>query len=107
MAAQQNIYLKRGATLSLAGYVNLPEGPWTATSEVKNSDDVLVDSLTVSLTAPVSPSTIWTLSLSATAEQTIDWPLGPLSCDIRFTNTGAVLYSPTFIIFMQKEITDV
>ena len=107
MAAVQSVILKRGATLNLAGYLNLPAGSWDATSEVKDAGGILVSDLTVVLTPPVSPNTLWTITLSQTADATLEWPLGPLSCDIRFTDGTNVLYTPTFTIFVQQEITDV
>ena len=91
----------------MAGYVNLPVGSWTAISEVKSQTGTLVDNLTVTLTAPVSPAINWTLLLNASATVTATWPLGPLNCDIRFTDGTNVLYSPTFQIYVQQEITDV
>ena len=105
--ATQSVTLKRGATLSLAGYVNLPAGSWSALSETRNQAGTLVDNLTVTLTAPVSPSIYWTLLIGATATATATWPVGPLSCDIRFTDGTNVLYTPTFAINVQQEITDV
>ena len=103
---KQSIFLKRGATFSLAGFATLPAGDWTATSEVKNNQGVLVQELTVTLDPPVDPETAWPLVLFASAEDTATWPLGPISCDIRFAYGTAVIYTPTFIINVVQEVTD-
>jgi hypothetical protein len=105
--ATQSVTIKRGATLSLAGYVNLPSGSWSAASETRDQSGALVDDLTVTLTAPVSPSIYWTLLIGASATATAIWPVGPLSCDVRFTDGVNVLYTPTFAINVVQEITDV
>lgn len=105
--ALQFFILKTGATLSLAGTVSLPTGTWTATSEVKTLDGTLVDVLSVTLAAPVSPSTLWTIQLFADAAVTETWPLGMLNCDIRYIDAGGnVIYTPTFQFNMVQEITD-
>jgi hypothetical protein len=101
-----SIFLKRGSTFSLAGYVTLPLGEWTATSEIKDNIGDLISELDVTLQAPVDPETRWAILLYKDAEITAEWPLGPLSCDIRFVNGDTVIYSPTFIVNMVKEITD-
>ena len=105
--ALQFFVLKRGATLSLAGTVNLVSGTWTAISEVKDQDGNLVSTLNATLTPPTSPNTLWTLLLGQTAEETLTWPLGPLNCDIRFENESTdVIYTPTFQINVAQEVTD-
>lgn len=105
-----SVSLKRGSTCSLGGYAYLPLGyAWTGTSEVKDGNGDVIDYLTVTLLEPVAPyNTAWPLLLEAPASQTLLWPLGPLYCDIRFEEPGGtVLYSPTFIINVVIEITDV
>ena len=87
--ALQFFVLKRGATLALAGTVNL------------------VSTLNSTLTAPTPPNTLWLLRLTQTPENTFTWPLGPLNCDIRFENeAGDVIYTPTFQINVAQEVTD-
>ena len=105
--ALQFFVLKRGATLALAGTVNLVSGTWTAISEVKDLDGNLVSTLDSTLTAPTPPNTLWLLRLTQTPEDTFTWPLGPLNCDIRFENeAGDVIYTPTFQINVAQEVTD-
>lgn len=101
-----SIFLKRGATFSLAGYVTIPAGDWVATSEIKNNLGELISELDVTLQAPVDPEIRWSILLYKDAEITATWPLGPLSCDIRFAYGNTVIYSPTFIVNMVKEVTD-
>jgi hypothetical protein len=106
--ATQSINLKRGATFSVAGTVLLPGGTWTAASEVKDPQGNLVSNLSVTLVAPVPPNTLTGITLTQTATATSAWPLGPLNCDIRFQeSSGSVLITPTFIINVVQEITDV
>jgi hypothetical protein len=101
-----SIFLKRGSTFSLAGYVTLPLGTWTASSEIKDNSGNLVSDLDVTLEAPEDPETRWAILLFKDAEITADWPLGPLPCDIRFVNNDTVIYSPTFIVNIVQEVTD-
>lgn len=101
-----SVFVKRGATLSYAGFVTLPEGDWTATSELRNSANELVAELDVTLQQPVSPETKWPILLYKDASETIDFPLGALQCDIRFQYSNTVIYSPTFIVNVVLEITE-
>ena len=103
---KQSIFLKRGSTFSLAGYASLPDGTWTATSELKNNLGELVAELDVTLESPTPPDTAWPLLLYKDATDTATWPLGPLSCDIRFVYSNTVIYSPTFIVNIVLEVTD-
>lgn len=103
--SKAQIYWKRGATFSLAGYVTLPEGDWVATSELKDNANALIAELEVTLGAP-SAEGKWPILLYAGADVTIDWPLGPLSCDIRFQYINNVIYSPTFVVNLVREVTD-
>jgi hypothetical protein len=99
---------KRGATLSLGGTVQLPSGTWTATAQARKPDLTLVEGLHVTLTAPVSPSTLHTLVLEAHSDETNDWPIEALACDIRFADASTppvVLDSTTFTINVVQEIT--
>jgi len=99
------IYIKQGATFSQAGYASLPDGVWTATSEIRNNAGVLVEALDVTLNAPVEPSTKWPLLLFKSAGHTEQWPIGTLYCDIRFDYSGNILYIPTFIVQVVKHVT--
>lgn len=101
-----SVFVKRGATLSYAGYVTLPAGDWTATSELRNSAGDLISQLDVTLVAPTAPETRWPILLYKDASETIDFPLGPLQCDIRFQYSNTVIYSPTFTVNVVLEITE-
>jgi hypothetical protein len=98
--------IKRGATLSLGGYINLPAGDWTIESMVRTGNNVLVEELDAVLTPPVSPSDQYGVTLSCAASKTADWPLGTLFCDVRFTNDESiVVITPTFNIVVLEEYT--
>ena len=106
--ATQSFILKRGATLAIAGTVSLPSGSWTATSEVKDQKGTLVAELDVTLTLGSPPSTLWIIVLRKSATDTLEWPLGPLNCDIRYaSNADEIIYTPTFQFNIVQEITDV
>ena len=100
---------KRGSTLSLAGTVTLPSGTWSASAQVRSASTSLVEQLTVTLTAPESPATAHTILIAGTAAQCADWPIGTLTCDVRFVDASAtpvVVPSPTFLIIVTQEITN-
>jgi len=101
-----SVFVKRGATFSLAGFVTLPDGVWTATSELKSNNGDLIAELEVTLEKQPLPDTRWGILLYTDATVTADWPLGPLSCDIRFQYSNNVIYSPTFVVNVVKEVTD-
>jgi hypothetical protein len=101
-----SVFIKRGATLSYAGFATLPSGNWTATSELRNSAGDLISELDVTLASPTLPNTRWPLLLYKDAGATIDFPLGPLQCDIRFQYDNTVIYSPTFVVNVVLEITE-
>lgn len=98
--------LKRGATLSLGGFINLPAGVWSIESMVRDGNNVLVQVLTAELTPPVAPSDQYGVLLTCSAEDTAVWPLGTLYCDVRFTSDDlVVIISPTFNIVVIEEQT--
>lgn len=99
-----SIFLKRGSTFSLGGYVTIPAGEWVATSEVKDNYGALIAELEVTLQSPPVGETRWPILLYWA--DTSEWPLGPLNCDIRFVSGTNIVYSPTFIVNMVKEVTD-
>ena len=101
-----SVFVKRGATFSLAGFVTLPDGVWVATSELKSNNGDLIAELEVTLEHQPLPDTRWGILLYTDATVTAEWPLGPLSCDIRFQYSNSVIYSPTFVVNVVKEITD-
>lgn len=98
---------KRGDTFSLSSSVE-NEGVavditgWTIESQVRQSDDTLVQALTVTITDAVNGL----FTISATALQTESWPIASLLCDIEFTEpSGEVNSTETFTISVQKDIT--
>jgi len=101
-----SVFVKRGATFSLAGFVTLPDGTWSATSELKSNNGDLIAELEVTLVKQPLPDIRWGILLYMDAILTAGWPLGPLSCDIRFQYSNSVIYSPTFVVNVVKEITD-
>lgn len=108
MAAYQIYPHKRGATLSLAGTVQLPAGTWSASAQVRTATNALVEQLTVTLSAPVSPATAHGILIECTAAQAVDWPVGDLRCDVRFVDASAVpvvVPTPTFVIRVSQEVT--
>lgn len=44
-------------------------------------------------------------TLSATPEETENWPVGALSCDLKYTVGNAVVHSPTFQIVIKERVT--
>ena len=75
---------------------------FTITSQVRGSDDVLLQALTVTKTDAGAGA----FSLSATAAQTESWGIQKYSCDIEFIEGGGeVNSSQTFIIDVIKDIT--
>ena len=104
----QRIDLKRGATLSLGGTVQLPAGVWTATCGGVGNGGKFKTSLSVVLTPPVLPATKHSIVISAAAAATNTWPEGDLSCDIRFVDAGGVVIpTPSFIITVHPWVTHV
>lgn len=107
---------KRGATLSLAGPVTLPEGTWTGASQVRqlaaDGSLTLVEPLTVTVTAidpaPAAGEPTHTVLIEGSAAMAADWPVGRLLCDVTFTDDSAepvVIASETFVIKVTQEVT--
>ena len=95
----RSLYLKRGATLALSGFVKLPTGIWTATSQVRDPAANKISDLSVTLTELVAPGPKGeTHAISIRQSDTVTWPLRNLQCDIRFESVNAVIYTPTFTI---------
>lgn len=97
--------VKRGATFSLAGYVNLPPGTWAIDSTVRDPAGVLVEQITATIVAPIPPETQSAVALSASPAQTSEWPVGTLNCDVRYTSADLVLITPTFNIIVEESVT--
>ncbi len=106
----KTIAVKRGSTLSIVGAVKLPSAPdWTATANVAKNNNTPIDSLEVDLTLLSTvgkKGETHSIRISRDAINTQVWPIGNLSCDIKFTTgTGLVVHSPTFVIAVQQQIT--
>ena len=81
-----------GTTYSRAGLYTLPAGTWSAAATVKTGAGVLVQTLSVNLSALGTPDAdghTHALSILATAEQTASWPTAALMQDIIFTDASA------------------
>lgn len=108
---EQAIQMKRGSTLSLAGFAKLPPGTWSASAQIDNDNGAPLATLSVTLTAlgeVGENGETHVLLLYKDAESTESWPMTAVSCDIRFEDTsGVVIYSPTFKIIIVKEVTSV
>ena len=102
------ISFKRGSTFSFSGLVQLPTGTWSAAAHIRNGHGDLIQTLTTTLTLPVSPSTQHTLLLTATATQTAAWPLENLLGDVVFTDASAtpvVVPTGTFVVSVGEKVT--
>lgn len=102
--------LKRGATLSLAGTVDLPDGIWSASCQVRTDKGVLVAQLEVVLTPPDRMSTtgLYTILIIGSSLQTTDWPIAPLQADVRFVDASyppVVMPSESFLITVERGVT--
>jgi hypothetical protein len=109
--SQKTITLKRGSTLSLSGSVKLPTGTWTATAKIAKPNNVILDTLGVTLTPLVEVGAngeTHSISVTRAASFTETWQLGNLQCDIRFEDSvgGTVIHTPTFFVNVVQEITD-
>lgn len=109
--SQKTVTLKRGSTLSLTGNVKLPTGTWTATSKIAKPNNVLLDTLGVTLSALAEVGAngeTHSIAVTRAASFTETWPLGNLQCDIRFEDSvgGTVIHTPTFYVSVVQEITD-
>ena len=99
-------YFTQGDTFSLAGYATLPIGDtWGATSELRDNRGNLIQELAVTLQAPTGEETAWPLLLYAPAADTNTWPLGPLTCDLRFQYGTTVVHSAKFVVNVTNQIT--
>jgi hypothetical protein len=96
---------KRGDTFRWA--MSHPEDPevstlegWVITSQVREADETLVASLTVSNRDDAAR--VFVLS----AGDTTAWPLKTLYCDIQYTDpSGVIRSSPTILIDCVRDIT--
>ena len=75
---------------------------FTITSQVRQSDDTLLQALTVTVTDAAAGA----FTLGATATETEGWGIASYECDIEFVEPGGeVNSSQTFTINVLKDIT--
>lgn len=105
------IEIKQGTTFSLPMLVMLPAGTWSAACNIRKSDDTLVGSLSVTLTAldvPDADGHTHSGAAVATSVASAAWELGTWRADVRFTDTSApptVFNSETFPVVIKKGVT--
>ena len=101
--------VKRGATFSRSGLFKLPVGTWTADSDLNRTSGGRVQTLTcllAPLATPDANGNTHALTISATAAQTLLWPLVELSSDIRFKDaSGVVMFTTTYTVNVLKNET--
>lgn len=75
---------------------------WTVAAQLRQSDDTLVQSLTVTVTDAAAGE----FTITAANTETDGWPIAALEVDVEFTETdGSVSSSDTFTINVIKDIT--
>jgi hypothetical protein len=72
----------------------------TIDSQIRNNVKVLVQDLIV-----YKQISTGVFTLSATAEETADWPVSVLRCDVQFSENGIVKSTDTFAISVIEDIT--
>lgn len=98
---------KRGDTFELAATLENAGNAvditnFTITSQIRQSDDTLLQALTVTVTDAAAGE----FTLSATAAETETWGVAQYECDIEFIDIGGeVNSSDTFTINVIKDIT--
>ena len=102
MSYIQSVTVKRGATFSYAGLVNLPgDFAWSANSNIRDKTGAVIQALNVTLEEPLPDSNQWRILLTATPEETLTWPLGTLYWDIRYSSdSNPVIISPTISVLV-------
>ena len=103
-----SVTFKRGGTFSYGCMVQLPAGTWSAACSLRNNRGDLIQTVTVTLTPPVNPSTEHSLLLVVAASATAIWPLEALYGDVEFTDasvTPIVIPSGTFTVNVIEKLT--
>lgn len=101
-----NLYAKRGDTLSLACVDDT--GDITGVTIEASVSMVRTDIrgyFEESLTVTETDLSAGEYTLSATAAETEDWPIGRLNCDIKYSVGGQVERSETFYINLLERVT--
>lgn len=99
MAGQ--FYFKRGDTFILEATVNDDITGWNIKSQVRQGTHLVAD-LIVTVLSATPTSSVYSLFL----EDTTDWPVDRLMCDIQYTtDEGQIISTETFTIEVQKDIT--
>lgn len=99
------IKFKRGDTFTLTCTYKVDGVPasvaaLTIDSQIRNQRNQLIQELTVTKLVGTGQFT-----LVASAEDTTDWPVSVLRCDIQFSESGVVRSTQTFDISVAEEVT--
>lgn len=102
------VNFKRGDTFEavvrlrddMGALVDLVAGGITCISQIRDSEDVLIQQLSVANdTAPTGKV------LSATPAQTAAWPVAQLLWDVQWSKDGRVFSTETLTIDVEKDVT--
>lgn len=110
MTINPQITHKRGDTFSFAGSVELPEGSWSASCQLRAArDDAGVPAATVTCTVGARADGKYPLSLFASSTATAAWEPALLFGDIQFSNADhtppQVISTETFTVLVVKDQT--
>lgn len=99
------IKFKRGDTFTLTCTYKVDGVPasvsaLTIDSQIRNQRNALIHDLTVTKLVGTGQFT-----LIASAEDTAEWPVSVLRCDIQFSESGIVRSTQTFDISVIEEVT--
>ena len=98
---------KRGDTFELTcslenGGTDVDITGWTVAAQLRQTDDTLVQALTVTVTDAAAGE----FKITAANTETDDWPVAALDVDVEFTESdGSVSSTDTFTINVIKDIT--
>lgn len=98
--------VKAGDTISFKYFLPLVFGSAIASirSQLRTEKFNLVDEFTIVQLPDTTEESVW--QLTASAEQSINWPVRQLYCDIRHLAVdGTVIHTDTFIIPVDKAQT--
>lgn len=99
------IKFKRGDTFTLSCTYKIDGVPSSVSSididsQVRNQRDTLIQDLIVT-----KSETTGVFTLSADADDTQNWPVTVLRCDVQFSEGGSVRSTQTFEIIVNEDIT--
>lgn len=99
------IKFKRGDTFSLSCTYKV-DGVATSVSsididsQIRDNRDKLIQELTVTKLIGTGEFT-----LTSTAEETADWPITTMKCDIQFSEGGSIRSTQTFDVVIIEDVT--